>query len=175
MPVFRITGEIKKPRHESINSIKRGLATSDSVGDALFVAKSFDNLKLAYKVNKYIPAIHIYDKRGRVLKKLEGNSCPKVASASIEYVDTSSSLVFLEDAGFETLFSNLKQISGQEYSLNRTNLENYDYIIVYFWARYIPKRSKKAIQSIALAMKETKSKFLVLSVNYDYQDFWLKE
>ena len=123
-----------------------------------------------------LPGIEIYTKDGKYIPFPGEESCKGGASEFIEVLkiplqfSTSDSLIL------SNLTEVLRTIEGKE--LNKHDTFNFksDFVIVIYWAKFVGKINSRDIEGWKQNIENnSNSRFDVLMVNCDFQEWWDKE
>lgn len=165
-------GEWTTPKWQTSENIKQ-VAKDSAVYDALYYVDNFrDWVFLAQHDLVNFPGIYLFDKNLSPIKVFLGSNCPTKATRYIDNIESSksiesdSSLISLKD-----FLSHTKFIDGQKEFLNSEN-KNYDYIFVYTWVTFIPKKAKEVYNTAQELMKKKDLKFKIIGINEDFMAKW---
>lgn len=161
---------IKNPVIESVETIK-----STDVIQAKYdwlagsISKSGFN-KLQEQLG--VPGIIVFDKNGHALLSNRGEGCQITARSKLKELGLNTKIDSSRATKgfrlFDDLLSNTEVINKG----NQSNIEQYKYIVVYTWAKYLPKQSKDMINAVYDGLKDNKDMVLVISLNLDYLNTW---
>ena len=159
---MKITGNLKNPELEdSLSIINCGMKWKDPY-DILWVPDS--KTHFAQVVNKFesIPEVLIFDRNYNLLKNGNGNECRWML---ISYFTDSLKHEYKMsmDSSYSFIESKCKVINQKK------ALTEYDYTIVYVWAKYCPKLSKSLFASLTEVKQKYKSRVRLISLNKDWQ------
>jgi hypothetical protein len=162
MMVLKFSGNIKNPKLEDSESIKKYARTFNDPYDFLW----FPDTKTHFEdiINRYpgIPEVLIYDKNYSVLKNAHGEQCQKMLIAFF-----SDSLKYhynkVMDSSYFFLRDKSRVIDSAAVS------KTYDYTIIYSWVKWTPKLTKDIFKRLAEIKKTNKYDICFISLNKDWQ------
>lgn len=107
----------------------------------LFVLSDAEAFKKYIKLS--VPAFFIFDKDGHLVVSGKGKGCVNSAKAELDNLNCSVQLS--RDSSYppnfyDELMSALQPIHVQDQN------KNYCFVVVYFWAKYMPKHSRRFIE-----------------------------
>ena len=170
-PVLKMSGNYKSPKKENPISIKNYCSRNDVKYDLMFCAKSESDYKAFLKMYNAIPTTLIYNRAGDLVSVNSGSDCPWQTLQKFKELNDSNkaTVVIIKDRNISGILSHLHCIDGDSTSLSNND---YDYLFVYTWAKFIPKLSK----GMFAASKDVKSnahfRVKVIAVDLDLQDTW---
>jgi len=162
MWILKATGNIKNPKLENSETIKKYCAENNDPYDVLWLPSNKENFESI--LNRYpgIPTVLIYDRKNTLLENANGEECQKMLisffSDSLKY-----KYKVVNDSSLSYLRSRIKPI-------DTGNLfENYDYVVVYSWVKYVPKITEDLFQRLSAVKATDKRKICFISLNKDWQ------
>ena len=166
-------GYYKKPRYETKTSIIAYAQKHNAKYDLLYITKSIYSFNTIGQKYGGIPATLIFDKRGRLLSVNQGSDCPwKTLDAIKSLVDSNNNAhIIVQKQTLDSVLTYTQLIAGNENTLP----SNYDYTIVYIWAKYSPKLTRQLFSSINQITTNTKRNIRLLSIDNDLQASWGNE
>lgn len=156
------TGNYKKPRVESVESIKLYLGPEKNY-DGLYIVQTDSLLKFFFdSVGSSIPNVYIFNKERQNI--YQSKSC---AWANINQLD---SLQSVEGWTVNPTF----QISDIEKAVTLVDGKKpqpkHDYLVYFVWAKFIPKLSDKMIADMRKDFKEKRQNVYIGNINVDMQE-----
>lgn len=145
MPILFKLGGLEQPRVETIGSVKDFLADNSARYDVLAVAKDSTMYQVLTE-NIGIPGVIFFNKNRQPIKSSSGTGCPVVArrfaaklhNATVFNIDTTN----LAISRLSNVLDACNILDGGKL-LAEDVIENYDYIVVYGWCKFLPGQSVK--------------------------------
>lgn len=172
-PILYSLGGLKQPELETVQSISN-YAKENKVRYNVLATPTDTVAFNRLNKNLGMPGVIFFNSAHLPLKSSKGTGCPKEAHRFINSMTAThkvdSSQLSITD--YKDYLPMLEVIDGDKKALADSN---YDYIIVYTWAKYLPKQSlaMAKVGTEAAAMKD--KNILVISVNLDFTDNWYTE
>ena len=169
--ILRISGYYKPPHEETRESIIDYSKKHGGRYDALYCLRSEKSFNELLKVTRNVPAVRIYDNHNRLNYSVSGKNCPWATVAAID--SAGSKYIPGEDTSFAKMMDCLQPADGDKELVKR---RDYDYVLVYVWAKFSPKLSKEMLKNIGqLSTNKSGKRIKVVSVNIDLlKDYNLK-
>ncbi len=168
--LLHITGQYNKPKFEDKISLIKFQGKDKSSN--LFVPKDYESFFKVYdSLSADVPNLYIFNKaRNQIYSDV---NC---SWAKLSKLDSIYTLGNVNDStlNVDKVLYFFKQIDKDvEYA---DVGENYDYYIIYSWAKYLPGLSKKMIKDVAKIKDMHKGKKIYFaSINYDLQKVFKDE
>jgi hypothetical protein len=164
MLLLKFTGNIKNPKLEGHESIRRYCNEKKDPYDILWVAN--DKVDFEAIVNRYpgIPTVLIYDRNYSLLENANGEACQKMLISffgdSLKYKYKKS-----YDSSYTFIQSKIKSID-----FSKSLLDSYDYIVIYAWAKFTPKITEDLFSRLNSVKNTDKRDICFISLNKDWQE-----
>ena len=162
MIMLKLSGNIRNPKLEDVNSVKKYSQQMNDPYDFLWLPDT--KVHLEEIINRYpgVPEVLIYDKNYSVLRNAHGESCQKML---IEFFNDSLVYQYVKTNDSSYIF--LKKKTQVVDSGNAP--KNYDYTIIYSWVKWTPKLSKDIFKRLDAVKKTNKYKICFISLNKDWE------
>jgi|GEM_PF-6557793 len=158
------------PKIENAQTVKswNGLNTEHAL---LVVASTKINFSYLQE-NIGVPGIIVFDKEGVPIISSRGDGCQITARNKLKDLGSKEFERANEISGkflrFDSLFDKFSVIDK---SVGHNKID-YDYTVVYTWAKYLPKHSRDMMEAVNQGLADNKAKVLLISLNLDYMDMW---
>lgn len=161
MVVLKMSGNIKNPKLETNEKIKKYSEKEGDPFDILWVAnstRSFEELITRYPG---MPTVLIYDKSMNVLENSRGEECQKML---INFFNDSLKFKYIkvQDSSYSFLKQRVKAIE------NKSHVEKSDYIVVYLWVKWTPKITKDIFERLKKIKEKKNYDICFISLNKDW-------
>lgn len=178
-PLLLKIGGFKTPEVETVASIASYGKEHNLKYDLLAVPKDSMAFKTLNK-NFGIPGVIFYNKDLLPVKSSQGTGCPKTAHAFISDINNDTEHT-VDSTGLTltklyAILNELNIVNGaKEAILQQIAASDFDYVVVYSWAKYLPKQSMQMAELGTEAKGIDKKNILVLSLNMDFVNTWYKQ
>ena len=111
----------------------------------------------------------VFNRNGSLVNYKDSASCQWSAAAYIEKLRSDTSYKTDASRKFSGVFASMIPLSGHGgYEAN----DNYDYTVVFTWAKFIGKLNDRLFCIHEAALKNTRANIRVISLNVDMQKSW---
>lgn len=173
-PVRLLMGGFKEPEVEKVENIQAFAQAYRK--DILAVCNSKNSFQTLQKDLEGFPSIFYFDKNLNLIKSSSGTGCPKTGKAFFTQLDKNKAYEKEPNnvVSLTKILSEIIIIQGDSSELsNKLKNKDFDFIILYTWAKMLPKQSKQMMEVGNEAANNTKSKTVVISLNLDYSILWM--
>ncbi|HUR31532.1 MAG TPA: hypothetical protein VMZ69_08855 [Saprospiraceae bacterium] len=164
--VLRIIGHYRTPQIESSVSIKKYADDHSLYYDKLFLVSNRDSFdELASVGVNSVPTIQIFDKNKRLLKMAEQNDCTWALS---EYFKKGhgKEMLATDSTTYNFVIERIMPVDV------KTSLDTFDYYVINYWAKYLPKLSHQLFETTNNMKKSMKDNICFMYVSLDQQEKW---
>lgn len=177
-PILLKIGGFKQPQIETVADIEQYSKEHNIVCNALATPTDSIAFKQLNK-NLHIPGVIFFNKASLPVKSSNGTGCPKVAKSFISNIkEHDVTEIDTSNLTMSQLSEYIAQLNilgnNKEELLQQIADNNFDYVVLYTWAKYLPKQSLNMAELGKEAADVTK-KILVISVNMDFVTNWYKK
>lgn len=170
-------GQWKTPTWKTTNEIENFAQKDSVVYDAFYYVDNFkDWAKLSDEDLVNFPGIYLYDENLKPIQIFIGSDCPTKAmnyidelSESSENIQKDTSLIPLDNFLERTTL-----LKGNDSFLKSKN-SNFDYIFVYTWVTFVPKKAKEVFKTARKLKKNENINFKIIAINEDFMAEWNKK
>lgn len=169
--ILSVAWGIRKPKVETEKSLTHYSNRIHFINSNIYILTSEQKWKNEIAHNNSIPEIRVFNHDGYSVKYKEDHLCNAPAFNFTENIcDINNPLV---DSSF-TLKGEIKELKDlQGNPLQEKLIDNYDYIVCIYWARYIGRLNKDHVAVWEENLnKQTKCRIKVLKINLDIQKSW---
>jgi hypothetical protein len=164
---------IKKPKTETPESILAFAIKQGQNPDNIYLFRDSVCFKTFMKDSLYKKAYFsaiVFNDKGLIMNYKDSASCQWSASAYIQQLKKDTVYMIDDSHKFSSIISSLTPLNGQ--NLNVMNAQNYDYTVVFTWAKYIGKLNERLFRINEFAKNNPYAKIRVISLNVDVQKSW---
>lgn len=163
-PILHIAGQYKKPKFEDEISL-RNFCGNENVGN-LFVIKDLESFAKVYdSISNDLPSLYVFNRDRNQIYYDVSCSWAKISNLDSIYTNQNINDITLN---VDKVLSFFKQVNTDV--KNSDVNQEYDYYIIYSWAKYVPKLSKIMMKDVAKIKEMYKDKNIYFaSINYDLQ------
>jgi hypothetical protein len=167
----------RTPKVESKESILKYSNEKENV-DYVAIASSIEDFNFLHN-DFQVPGVIIFNKDMLPIKSSVGTQCPDIARDFIKGLRSDSNYksdrTNLSLQTFPELISKLSFIKGDSsYLMQQVYNKKINFIIVYSWAKHLPRQSQKMMDVIR-KYELAKNGMAVLSINLDFNDRWISK
>jgi hypothetical protein len=126
-----------------------------------------------------VPGVIFFNNKLQPIESSKGVGCPKEAKSFIDEISSGKEFgldtTSFHFKSFNELLGRMKVIEGDSLLLSKQLAEgDFDYVIVYTWAKILKKQSQAMMKIGTDALKKKGLKILVLSLNLDFSTLWME-
>ena len=164
--LLRVMGHYRTPQNETPESIKNYAEAHSLYYDKLFLVSddaSFNELANV-GVNS-VPTIQIFDRSKKLLRMAEQNDCTWVLSQYFKE-GHAKAMVATDSTTFPYVMERVIPVDV------KTSLDTFDYYVISYWAKYLPKLSHQLFSTTNDMKKEMTGNICFVYVSLDQQENW---
>lgn len=167
---------VKKPKIESTDEII-GYASKLEQTEFVAISSSKDNF-IFLQSNFGVPGLIVFNDHHYPIKSSHGTNCPDVARQFLTKLNDGTTFPAdysnLSVKKIEDILSKVTIIKGDSLQLDSLISSGaYRYIVIYSWAKYMPRQSRKMIRGVQ-EFQLSGNNILFISLNLDYSSKWAK-
>jgi hypothetical protein len=164
--LLRAMGHYKTPRNESPDSIKKYTSDKGLYYDQLYIVSNYESFKEIARIGvEGVPTIQIFDHNKRLLRMAEQSDCTWVLSDYFKEGHGKDMIAF-DSTSFPYVMERIIPVDI------KTSLDTFDYYVISYWAKYLPKLSNQLFDTTNKMKKSMKDNICFVYVSMDKQENW---
>ena len=163
--ILSIAGHYKSPQIESPSSIKEFISHNNSDYDRLYVVHN-ENARAelqTYGVTG-VPTVQIYDRNKHLLTMASDSHCDW--ALTYFFKDSSQQMSAKDSLTYPLVLERLSPVDL------RSDKDTFDYYIITYWAKFLPKLTKRLFEQTNMLKDSMEEKICFMSVSIDDQESW---